>query len=232
MPRRKDLPSRPPTPYPFPSDPTWGAIKELRGDHRPGVKQRRDAVRVTERIIYRHVAPHEIYRKLPGGHDRRDAAPGPPATPDSMINNRRGWAGLVRGWACRSAIGIPNHQDVQRQILAQNERIAGRPLPASRPGRAGQKTVHFKLPRDEENRRPWADLVGRFERLQVEEPCSARCSLCGQRLSCRGCRNFASIRPASSPSPRGSRPLFLSSSGASPHSFQPNRPLNRRSQPF
>jgi hypothetical protein len=136
------------------------------------------------------------------------------------------------GWACRSAIGIPNHQDVQRQILAQNERIARRPLPASRPRRAGQKTVHFKVPRDGENRRPWADLVGRFERLQVEEPYSARCSLCGQRLSCRGCRSFASIRPALSPSPRGPQALFPSSSAASPRSLQPNRSLNRRSQPF
>jgi hypothetical protein len=28
--------------------------------------------------------------------------------------------------------------------------------------------------------------------LQVEEPRFARCSVCGRRLSCRGCHNFGS----------------------------------------
>lgn len=192
MPRRKDLPPRPPTPYPFRSDPAWGAIKRSRGGRHPlSVKQRKASVCAAERIIYRHVAPHEI-RKVSVGQGRRDAAPSPLATPDSIVEHRhaRPRTGLAEPY--RSAIDITNHRDVQRQIHAQNERIARRPLSTSSPGRAGQKRVHFELPRNAEIRHPGADLVGRFERLQVGEPWFARCNLCGQRLSCRGCRNFVS----------------------------------------
>ncbi|KAI3331117.1 hypothetical protein F4824DRAFT_70116 [Ustulina deusta] len=187
---------RPPTPYPFPSDPSWEAIGKLRSNrYPPYVKNLKESARTIERVtyerprIYRHVAPHDIDSQVPSSRDRRDGVPRLSEVPNSNTNHRPAYSRPRLAERRRSAIGATGDPDVQRQILAQNARIAQRPHPSSHQarradarGRADRKKVRFQLPgRRPESHHSGADLVGQFERLQVEDSrSSTRCSSCGQ----------------------------------------------------
>ena len=185
--RREDLPPRPLTPYPFSSDPSWRAIKKLRSDRRPPYLEQ--SVHIG-RLTYEYLAPYEIDGQVPFSRDRRDAVPWPSAMPDPKIDRYT----LPRTRPAeqrRSVLNSTSDQDIQQQILAQNERIASRPLPTPRVRRVGRK-VRFQLPRNGETSHSGTDLARQFERLHVKEAPSPWCSSCGQRLSCRRCGPSAS----------------------------------------
>lgn len=164
----RDDPSggRPPTPYPFPRDPTWGTFeKPRRRRHSFPTERPRDYVYVLKGGSRR--SPERVCRRASHA-DRGRIYDGRPAY------RRRG----DTQWTERRS-SHPSYRDdgIQRKIDAHNEEIAARP---SRPGGVrGRKTVRFELPGH--HRAPKESLMERLERLSLEEP-PKRCRLCGRRL--------------------------------------------------
>lgn len=176
--------ARPPTPYPFLPDPSWGTIKTPRSDRHPPYEKQ--SIRTTERIVYQ---PPRIHKQLLNRNHL--AIPWPSEVPNAETDKRHGRSTTQLVERRRVAIGAED-KDIQRQILAQNAKIARRPRPrqAGIPGRADKRRVRFQLPgQGKETRHREADLVGSLEQLQLEDfrPASARCSSCRQPLRCREC---------------------------------------------
>ncbi|KAI8626624.1 hypothetical protein F5Y19DRAFT_446361 [Xylariaceae sp. FL1651] len=187
---------RPPTPYPFPSDSSWGTIEKLRNDHYPPcIKDLQRSAYTKKRVtyerprIYRHVAPHNIDGQVSTSRDRRDSVPQPSEVPNLNTSHRSAYSHPRLAERRRGTIGATGNPDVQQQILAQNARIAQRTNPSSRQARragarcrADRKRVRFQLPSQRlKSRHSDADLAGQLERLQIEDSkLSVRCGSCGQ----------------------------------------------------
>jgi hypothetical protein len=171
---------RPPTPYPFPSDTTWGTFPKSRGaSHLPHQKS------IIERTIYkrpcrlyRHVVP--LSGRLSNHKISRD------------YSRSVQWKAVSKN-ALTSDIYVagrdPNKLSVedpavQRWINAQNTKIADRtPVHRHTSGenilKQTQKKVHFQIP----NRRD-DNIVEQFDRLRIEnhKRPPERCHACRQRL--------------------------------------------------
>lgn len=182
---RNDLPSRPPTPYPFPSDPTWGRFGEHRGPrfHPPARTLTRPWQRnVHERshLSHRYVAPRLQRRASPIWRGR-DRSPIAVYRKTTEADNCSSYSGKRRDSAA------DEHASVQERIEKHNAEIARRPphytwrnYTSDARGQAGNRRVHFRLPvpkaRDEIHLR---DLEKEFSGLSMS---IGRCRLCGRQL--------------------------------------------------
>ena len=112
---------------------------------------------------------------------------------------------------------------------AQTQRNHHQRLPSQSPSRLLIPTSSTSLNLSSRTRRPW-----RYSRSNSRSPnprhrCRWACPHGVQRRSNRS--NYPRSKQASSPSQQDSQPLFLSNNRPSRHSLQPNRSLNRYSQP-
>ena len=158
---------RPPTPYPFPSDPTWGTFRKPRR-RRHSTPGKRDHVYTFKRVS--HGGPGWVRRAgfLADCRLRTDPRSTRPGNYVSCYNSEPSL-----------------HLSIQRKIDEQNAEIASRlPHPrhgANSRGHTGRKRVRFELPELHREHHPKGDLAERFGRLDIKEQ-PKRCRLCGRQL--------------------------------------------------